>query len=317
MQGALMMTSAISAHRNSIRNGKEQEMGFLAADEGCTVRWTDTNDFQFQPTYQRSLCYPNGTNYGDVGYGKFEPAALNTATGVPNNPNEAWGYPTGPEYRIVAGDYIDPIGLWTFHDDIKEVSSLWQNRNFVTNTYYTPPAIVPGSESVRNFFYAPGDGNCLAMNSTDFTNYLANPAIQFDKGLYADISGLDISQVLTVQVCWHIEYTPLNTESWSGESSPVDMNYDMIAAMARDRHAFPIVVKGHSFFSSLKRALGKAANFAGKVFASAGQTVGGALMSTGDPRLMAVGSGLSIVGGMFAAKRKRQEEHAALVASLD
>lgn len=47
----------------SIERAKTQDMGFLPADEGCTLRWTDSNDFEFNDTIYRSMIAPSKSSY--------------------------------------------------------------------------------------------------------------------------------------------------------------------------------------------------------------------------------------------------------------
>lgn len=308
MQSALMKTAAVNTLRASLRNGKDQELGFLAADEGATVRWTDTNEFAFMPTVQRSLVYPLKMNFPS-GYDRYQnmyfgtdgaAAAIDRSNPLPMSTFNPVRYDsTAGVQKYVENNAIVPYG------DINELCSFNGFPQGVNpTTYYAPPTWTSGLARQMNFYADANNRMYETVNSiSDMHDYLVNPDWQFDKGLYADISGLDPSQVLTVQVCWHIEYTPRNNEAWSGETSPVDSSFDEVSALLRDRRAFPIVVKGHSFFSSLKKALGKAAAVVGKIFSAATPL----LMGTGDPRLMAAGGVItSLQAAASAMSRKRQ-----------
>lgn len=319
-QMTAMVTGNINRLRGAIESAKDQEIGFLAADEGATVRWTDTNNWQFQPTFDRGVCFmhnqgwpqslqPSYTTFQPIGWLRTDlNGMLRPQADVPTvakagdiltfqptlNEN------TSTSAIITTSDTASPGAMYY---DLNKLGCIVTRTNNPA-----PTATAAGIASTWGLFQAPngatGDislkyynANYEKLDSTGMTNYFQNPDKQFNKGLYVDVSGVDSSQVLTVQVCWHIEYVPKNTEPWSGEASPVDTNFETLDALARNRLAFPIVVKGHSFFSSLKKAFSKAVEAASKIFSTAAPIAQGLLSSIPDPRAQAAAMGL---GGAMA-----------------
>jgi hypothetical protein len=114
----------------------------------------------------------------------------------------------------------------------------------------------------------------------------------------AQVTGLAPGQQCTVQMVWHIEYVPNPCSTAAATPSYVDPGFDsIILPLLADRSAFPIVVKGHSFFKSLKQALKKATGFMGKLMVGASQI----LSHHPDPRFQAAGLGAGFIGGAMEA----------------
>lgn len=80
------------------------------------------------------------------------------------------------------------------------------------------------------------------------------------------------NSILWVEYVWCFEETLWDESSIMAQPSPVDPNFPVAFGALCDRNAFPIVVKGHSFFDSLKNALKKVGGWietAGSVAAKA------------------------------------------------
>lgn len=292
-QATAAATSCLAALRRSIEGAKEQEVGFLSADEGCTVRWTDSDEYDFQPTFDRGYAVNMKAGSPDAPQSYIDWQTVNfTGTNEEYTTNRIKAAPTCSTNTTLVSPWndINSVGVLSFTDN-------------------TSGFVAPASASNDNWYMTADQvsTNYLDWEGRSLHPYYTSSEAQFTKGLFADVQGLDVSQTLTVQVCWHVEYIPNNFEPWAVMDSPVDPQFDEIAAMVRNSRAFPVVVKGHSFFSSLKRAMGKAVTFAGKIFSGFGGTVGGLMTASGDPRLMALGAGMTAVHGAMERKRRARE----------
>lgn len=315
--GTVMQCTDIGKFRSMLSSSKEQEVGFLAADEGATVRWTDSNDFQFQPSIDRGCVFPSSYQYNYKGFNHLE--SVNTlANGTPVAASSSI------QFQFTYSNLIQAIpDLYSTFGDFQQLGTLnfWnqtgsatQPGRTVSQQYYSEPqtfAATSGGDVVGTHgFYGIGErpNGPMVFNTSDngFAEYVRNPDSQFNKGLYVDVSGVDPGQFLTVQVCWHVEYIPKGNEPWDFESSPVDTEFDTLVTLARDRLAFPIVVKGHSFFSSLKKALGKAFSAFGKLVSSSAPAISAGLAAIPDPRAQAAAAAVGMAGGLVSQfTRKR------------
>ncbi|UOF76886.1 hypothetical protein [Genomoviridae sp.] len=303
--------------KQAIATAKDQEIGFLAADEGATVRWTDTNDFHFMPCVDRGLVQCSSRAFGPTnGYKKYETTNTSTTGDISaigfavqftpafilNGTYNEVAYDT-TTYRLGTlknGQNTGAPATVTVHQNVNAAPNVRKNTT------------TAGSENVTTImkYYATGstDWGALELNGTVMQNYYSNSDAQFNKGLFADIIGIDQQQILTVQVCWHIEYVPKGNEPWSGEASPVDSEYETLAAIARNRLAFPIVVKGHSFFSSLKKAFGKAISAVGKIFETTAPIAQQVLGVIPHPAAQVAAMGLGTVAGAYGQLKRLREE---------
>lgn len=311
-QACALTCNAIQRLRTCIETSKEQELGFLAADEGATVRWTDNNDYAFVPTNDRgvTMCHNQGFAQNVApSYGTFQPVKWNTTAGgfyyVPSAMEQILYNPTFNDNGQITTDWVttSPTGTQcgTFQD-INRLGTFVKRSNQNALAY---PLKFTANQTINQYYFT---ANLQDVGSSSVTTYMTNSDSQFNRGLYCDVSGVDPSQILTVQVCWHVEYIPRAIEPWAGEASPVDMRFEEIAAMVRNRLAFPIVVKGHSFFSSLKNALSKAAGAVGKIFATAAPVAQGILSSIPDPRAQAASMGLTAVMGIQQSLKRPRDE---------
>lgn len=118
-------------------------------------------------------------------------------------------------------------------------------------------------------YWTPGiseqNNGQIISTDIDWRSYTSDAKKQFDSGLYADVTGVTASQRIFVQVVWHVEYVPKGTDALNATDSPYDAAFEELAPLLRDRRAFPIVVKGHSFFNNLKMAFKKAAKAIGLI----------------------------------------------------
>jgi hypothetical protein len=315
-QGMSLQCRDIARYRSMLSAAKDQEVGFLAADEGCTIRWTDTNEFAFQTTTDRGCVFPYSYSYGNRGYMKYETANANNLGDVASANTSVQFYPAYNDDRGTAGALLGQLVTVDTYKQLGSLNYFFQDTvaPFQSQGYYQKMSVQNGSTSrlPMHAFYGQGDRETTQMvfNLTDatFASYCQDPHKAFDKGLFADITGLDPSQVLTVQVCWHIEYVPKGVEPWDSQPSPVDTSFDMISAMCRDRKAFPIVTKGHSFFSSLRKALSKAFSAIGSIVSSSAPAIAAGLSAVPDPRAQAGAAAVSMLGGFASAfKRPRLE----------
>jgi len=249
VQATMLQSGGLVQMRKSIENAKEQEFGFYNADEGAICRWTDSNAFEYQPVINKMCVYPLDTTYRQ----SFQPlqdlvynigtAAVTTGAGR--------AYPTVTDADPVTG--AAPTAASIASRGINELCTI--NVKGGDNVAWTWPLYSGTTGNTFHFRKFPESVGTYNNLNTDCDNYLLDPKKQFDKGLYADIRGFGGNQVISVQVCWHIEYLPVNGEPWFGTDSPVDPNFDMLAALARDRHAFPIHQAGGVFFSNFQAAL--------------------------------------------------------------
>lgn len=307
-----------SIWKQAIGAAKDQEIGFLAADEGATIRWTDTNDFHFMPCVDRGVVQCSSRAFGPTnGYKKYETTNTGTTGDISNI---TYGIQYTPAF-ILNGTYSEVsydtttyrLGTLKNGQNTGTTPTVFQNVNAtpavrVFSQSGTPLADVNCTRIMKYYAQGSTDWGALDLAGATMQNYYANADAQFNKGLFADVVGIDAAQVLTVQVCWHIEYVPKGNEPWSGEASPVDSEYETIAAIARNRLAFPIVVKGHSFFSSLKKAFGKAISAVGKIFETTAPIAQQVLGVIPHPAAQMAAMGLGTVSGAYSQLKRLREE---------
>ncbi len=313
--GMFLQNRDLAKWRSMIGQSKNEEMGFLSSNEGATVRWTDNNNFEFQPTMHRMCMYPLAVTYGVNGYRKFE--VLNF---IPTGEvyNEAVSYRiTPPTNGWTTGDSTTSTEEINFND-LNRLACVKRHTGGTTGSnkmevmqYYYQPAGYNNPSGTSSVSYAcvnNRDSTLVPYTSSTMTPYFTDPNLSFNKGLYADISGCQPGQIVTVQVVWHIEYVPKGTEPWTGDPSPVDTQFESLAAMLRSREAFPIVVKGHSFFSSLRKAFSRALNATGKIFSQTAPMVQQVLSAIPDPRAQAISFGLSGAERIYQALKRTRDD---------
>lgn len=312
LQGCSLTTNSILPLRASIDGATEQELGFLAADEGATVRWTDSNGFKFQNTKDRGYISIN-----KVGWPKTNMIGNMPCEGLESDLTSTWKKLVAPSAGAKRFDPIfngtTLINSVTPTDPFYAFMSAYKlgtNCSSSNRQTYTALPSNPGATAAiaQNFYNNSLEQIYEGVGVQGlFAQYANDEDKQFGKGLYIDIRGVDTTATITVQVCWHIEYIPKSFEPWSGTPSPVDVRFDELAAMAKNKAAFPIVVKGHSFFSSLKSAFVKATSAFGKVFAVAAPIAQTVLSQIPDPRAKALSMGLATFSSFLQPKRQRFE----------
>jgi len=322
--GNLITSNAYQTGQRVIRSARTQDYGTLDADKGASVRWTDSNDFKFQKTYNRNVVvpdreyYPNGvTTFSDY------------SNGVPLENNESSTTALTDYYALNCNSYRTNQGDTIFagrHDnqfrtgisrsklatkkytykslatnsDTRHQGSLYLAADNSTNVELLNGQLVfAGSrptEAGVDVQQTVGEADRAALGVVDFESF-------FDKGLYINIEGVSTAQYVTVEMVYHIEYMPKSWALTRGVYPPIDLQFDMLASMLGDPKQFPIVVQGHSFFSSLWRGIKRAADTAAELAGGVGSAIsaaGGAI----DPRLALLGGALS--GGANVYKRMRQ-----------
>lgn len=288
--GTAIQSRSSTHMRTMISQGKNEEIGFLAADEGATVRWTDKSDFPFKATKNLSCVRPLRHSVRTSGADRLQllnlgpDGTVSSATSTDN----CYAMPVYTADQVSLQPYV--------------FNSTYTNFYTVCNpgSYNAAQEGLSFTVNAGSFFHTPATTKALSGSYTDtdpvFADYCSNAQKQFDTGLYIDVQQVQANQTVIVQVVWQIEYVPIGTESWSSSlPSPVDMDFDKYAVALRSRSAFPIVVKGHSFFSSLKKAIATVGRGIGKVFATAG-AVGPVLAASGIPHLQAAGMALTAAG---------------------
>lgn len=297
---ALIHSNAYNVAKTAIRSARSQNIGVLDGDQGCSVRWTDTNNFKFQRTINRNLLLPNKDFYAngfDVSQiNAFEHEDTYKTYILDCNTTRAVQAGTGTyPGKIVATLPFSPLCVAT-RPHINYDATKWSTATstylyfaadsdmLLENTSGTVLEQLTAAGATNNV----GDGTFADLGVTTFEE-------QFDKGLYIDITGVNTGQWVNVDVVWHIEYVPRSYALTTGLQSPVDLNFDMVAAMLTDAAKFPIVVKGHSFFSSLwagvKRAFGKGREIIG--------AAGPMLSMLPSPHARAAGMAMSAASGMI------------------
>lgn len=320
--GEALVKDDIQAMRMCIRNAKTQQEGLLAADKGCSVRWVPIDDFKFTQSVNRNVVIPcsplfsNGTPTGIV-----NPSSVSTGQpvcrildrtavqddrpdGIVNNFDlgtyfcpavvpaadpTAIGYGLGsqPPSHNAAGSPIASMNAITETGTVRQCWNAGATSTYVAATNAGPTYMF----GTADLDYYPGSYIDLGDPAMKYTD----PDANFENSLYLDISGVDPDQFLDVQVVWHIEYIPKEYSMDCGIASPIDVNWPTIQAMVTNSEAFPIVVEGHSFFSSLWAGVKKAGGVIGGILRGA-SSIASAIP---DPRAQAFGAGAGVVGGVM------------------
>lgn len=298
----LMHSNAYTLGKNAIRSARTQNYGVLDGDQGASVRWTDTHNFKFMRTINKNCLSPNKNFYSN-GYdcsrlNAFEEESTYPVNTIDCNATrllnaDATTYPGKLSTTITESPLVvhqRPHVGYSIND-----SQFW-TADSTAYDYYAAETdglinLSSGSyteQSSATTTYQVGDGTLADLGVITFEEH-------FDKGLYIDITGVNTGQWVNVDVVWHVEYIPRAYSLDTGLASPVDVNFDTVAAMLNDSRKFPIVVKGHSFFSSLwagvKRAFGKGREIIG--------AAGPMLSMLPSPHARAAGMAMSAASGML------------------
>lgn len=294
--------------RRTIEDAKEQDLGFLAADEGATVRWTDSNEFAFQRTFDHGVVVCNRFgNRNTEGHTNYEVVGCDASGYVGSTNAQPQFQPTCSDIGLVQPPFLDYLELGTLHNCDGAIVGGTTFYKGLYDSVLTPAYTTATSFTLSGHYYYMADNAALQpLQPIAEADYFRSADRQFNKGLYADINGLTSDQVLTVQVVWHVEYTPKNSEAWKHTMSPVDLDFDAVSALVRDFRAFPVVTKGHSFFSSLKAGLARALGFADKIYTRAAPIAQAMLAAVPDPRAQAASMGIGALGSALdSIKRAR------------
>lgn len=289
--GSLLQSCAYEVGKRTIRPARTQDIGVLNADQGASVRWTDSNAFSYMRTINRNIAMPSNFYYTNGVNDVSSPTAVSDEAGT----NDVQFY--NANYKRGGTTAFNTTGV----------------RNKLALKKYLATGGINGSASnAYGSVYVCADGDStLEVTSGTFvegtSGYIGNSTFadlgvdtyqeHFDKGLYIDITGTATTQWVGVDLVWHIEYVPKSWGLVQGVASPIDLGFDSVAAMLRNPQHFPIVVKGHSFFSSLWQGLKKAVGFGRSV----AQTTSAALSAAGavNPELGMIGSEMASYLGVF------------------
>lgn len=280
--------------RQSLQGATTHVRGFSSNQDGVTVRWKDSKGFQFIPTIYENVIAPSKTYYSN-GFEPFSPVGVYPSGGEAGTPQ--WDNATGTLFVVSSSAvrntfYAMPsnnsAGAWQV--DGSAAHTVSGTSHCVTAYQNTSTASGTGVNGYLGIGSQVGSGT-LGVGSTapvaiqrygcfDQQKYpyirgyedklhWTNPDHNFGDALYVDVTGVDVTQRLQVEVCWHIEYVPKQTALEYGQPSPVDMSYEMLQALGGDEATFPFVVAGDGFFTSLKRGIADAADGASRVLTRA------------------------------------------------
>lgn len=245
---AIYGTNSYQEHKKAIRAMKNQFHGMLKSTEGACVRWTDIDNFRFKKAMNRNLVGPDNSAY-ENGYFTSQNTPYETGTNDPYIWNVNGDRSNG---TLGTGIQKSPLCVKTVTCDQAAGTTRLNGLSYLgmdSAVLYTSD---PGNYVTFSTRAAYADETLGEMEGTD----------DFSRGLYVDISGLSANHNIMVEVSWIIEYIPRLYALDQGLSSPVDMNFQAIQAMVQDPEAYPIIVKGNSFFSSLWAGVKKAAGVA-------------------------------------------------------
>jgi hypothetical protein len=318
--GEALFEDSLQNMRVCLRPAKTQRKGLLTADDGCTVRWTPDRDYDFVPTINHNVVVPL-LPYHPCGF----PASAALKRSDPAPPSTT----AVPVVRLIDGTSLANDAFNNHTNDAGDIAAYYSSLGTATTGSFSPgkwnqaDAVngrvptelgtirkhISGNNGATNgdgfvhssyvFYASDGDmyeNSYIDIGDTKAMAYM-DEAQNFVHGLYIDMTGLAPGQFVDVQVVWHIEYVPKETSLNAGIPSPVDLNWPMIEAMVSNPEAFPIVVKGHSFFSSLFHGI-----------KAAGSAIGGILKGASsvaslipDPRAQAFGAGAGAIGGALGS----------------
>lgn len=218
------------------------------ASEGATVRWTDTNQFEIIPTI----------NYNKVAYTNARGVSYNSAVD-----------------EVFAQNY-----------DVESIPGLQSGQLKAVNVLGNTDSTVNLQPRRLVEFYQPanlsptvGTASGLAVSAGGYAYGMA-PLMTNDQYMHRQpftlVEGVQPNSMLNVQVVWNLEFRPNNLSPIPTYNCPSDPGWDTVVRIVSDPRAFPIVVKGHSFFKWLKNALRKVKPIAETAITVA-ETVAGAL----------------------------------------
>lgn len=252
-----MYTCDYNSMKMALSQARNQNRGILKAEDGASVRWTDSNNFQFQRTLNKCCMVPELDYYANGYDGEGVQFEETPASSVEDifivNCNVARASSTivgGTKGRVCVKRR--PIKCYN-----NGTTDFYGNEYFCAdNTQRT---------LIGNGYAISISGGNLEHDKTTLLSQVDSAAEDFDRGLYIDVTGVSPNQLLNVEVQWIVEYIPKVYSLDEGRHPPVDINFPAIQAMVNDPNSYPIVVKGNSFFSSLWHGIKAAAEGVGKL----------------------------------------------------
>lgn len=329
--GQALMQDKVENMRLCIENAKSSDrIGRTNADDGISVRWLPTDNWDFVKTVNHHV-----VGITDHFYGHGDPCgieadstsstAITSGTSYISDSNTSRiishpGYAKQLQNGVSqsSGTRPDPnVNLWSIcphfaprlsNTAAGSVSSAatsetrcctYQKRLNWNDGETSPPENTWAHQAI---FYAVDTeqykydmchvGNVAGMGYMD-------DAQNFQNAMYVDITGVPTDTKIDVTCVWHVEFIPKEFHLNPGRSSPVSLDWFFLEAMISDPQKFPLVVQGNSFFTSLWKGVKKAARFGSK-FASVAAPV---LSAMPDPRAqaagMALGTGAGIANQLF------------------
>jgi hypothetical protein len=288
---ALIMNNDYATHKQVIWPARNDSHGVMLAADGACVRWTDSNNFKFYPTVNKCLMVPDIDFYDNgeegenvvaedtnVAYTVSDPTYLNC-----NIQRRHRSFGTGAQKGSIN----------CIAQNFQTTTSSPQYSQWLTAD--RTQRVVYGSALQPTYYSGTNGPFSLEPEKAAMIGSINSPDGDFDRGLYVDITGVNPYQVINIEVQWFIEYIPKVYSLTIGRNPPIDMNFPAIQAMVQDNKTYPIVVKGHSFFSSLWHAVKRGAEGAGKLLSGTSKLA--SLIP--DPRAQAFAGIASTGGGML------------------
>jgi len=319
--GQYLMSDDLEKCRASILEARSSDKyGRSSTEQGMSVRWLPTDNWDFVKTINHHVVGISDMRYGH-GVHTQSPASNTVAQTASTS-----RWIAGTYFLQEAGK---PAACVISHDNIyqNETRPSQKRDSYDICSYPVPEAVTnlggshicdPESNlctfqkrvnSTANAALTPGTQNSeyqgifyaidpevykydyVHVGNTKMMGYTDDEQ-NFQNSMYIDCTGMTDGTMLDVTVVWHVEFIPKEFHLNPGRSSPVTMDWLALEATISDPEQFPVVVQGHSFFSSLKKAI----KGAWKFFKKLAPTIGGVLSAMPDARAKAAGAGISMAG---------------------
>ncbi|UOF82557.1 hypothetical protein [Geminiviridae sp.] len=257
MYASRLLTCDYQNTKKSVWNARNQNRGIMRAEDGASVRWTDSNQLGNQTTINKCMFSPE-ISYYDNGWEGEAAEQEETAAAATND-------------VIIKNCYLGrassalPAGVPKGQVNVK-ARAITTGTNAFQNEYLM--ADNSARYCLTNTATSAAEGTGTTTGEPELyigLNTLIDSSDDFDRGLYIDVTGVSPNQLLNVEVQWIVEYIPKVYSMDQGRHPPIDMNFPAIQAMVNDPTSYPIVVKGNSFFSSLWHGIKAAADGVGKL----------------------------------------------------
>lgn len=287
-----LYNKGITTLRQSIRDSRTQKKGLLQAERGCSVRWSNEGNWNFIPTINRGLICPLLPTYYN-GFPNSDPLA----DPITGSTHKHMPVVHLADFGTQSGATAPANGLY----DVNDLQVLKHNNLSTVGWTASQLAGLQGTNTWR----------AGTMMSCDMAqNYIApfwindgsrsrwtDPNQNFQSGLYIDVQGCSPDQYLDIQIVYHVEYVPRENSMNIGRPSPIDLNFDTIKNMVANDQAFPVVVSGHSFFSSLWHGIKKAGSVIGKVLTASSKVAS----MIPIPEVQGFAAGAGAIGGTLGS----------------